>query len=323
MRTNRRKEPASSALAQVAEKANVSTGTVSRVFNNSPLIPPETRIKVLAVARELGIRPRIGVRSKQIALVTQPPHKAYIGGYVNTLTHYLCYELSRADASIVMVTEDRIDSLAHSWIDGIIGIAWEEPIIDLLKELKNIPVIWFSDMHKEFFHTIFVDAWKTGRMAGEYLFRHGHRKIAVIHEDDYTGNKRADGLASVFAANGLRQEEFLLRYPNSQPLYQTVQNIVDSGCSAIWVTGEDLKIFEVNWLLQSMAKKRVPEDISLLGFENPGISKFQSPPLTTIESPLFEMAEQAVKMVLRDDFAGLELVELSSRLIERGSVKTI
>ena len=60
-------------LAQVATRAQVSQGTVSRVFNNSELIPPKTRVRVLSAARELGFRPRVGVRNKQIALVTEPP----------------------------------------------------------------------------------------------------------------------------------------------------------------------------------------------------------------------------------------------------------
>ena len=77
-------------LAQVAFRARVSTGTVSRVFNNSSLIPSETRSRVLSAARELGFRPRVGVRNKQIALVTEPPHKTVMGGYVNTLTQHIC-----------------------------------------------------------------------------------------------------------------------------------------------------------------------------------------------------------------------------------------
>ncbi|UKI34638.1 MAG: LacI family DNA-binding transcriptional regulator [Lentisphaeria bacterium] len=112
-------------LAQVALRARVSTGTVSRVFNNSALIPSETRSRVLSAARELGFRPRVGVRNKQIALVTEPPYKTVMGGYVNTLTQYICFALSRANAGINLITEDRIGSLADCWFDGIIGIAWE------------------------------------------------------------------------------------------------------------------------------------------------------------------------------------------------------
>ena len=94
----------SGVLAQVAHRAKVSAGTVSRVFNNSSLIPSETRCRVLSAARELGFRPRVGVRSKQIALVTEPPHKTVMGGYVNTLTQHICFALSRADAGITMIS---------------------------------------------------------------------------------------------------------------------------------------------------------------------------------------------------------------------------
>ena len=131
----------SGVLAQVALRARVSTGTVSRVFNNSALIPSETRSRVLSAARELGFRPRVGVRNKQIALVTEPPYKTVMGGYVNTLTQHICYALSRLDAGITMITEDRIDNLTDCWFDGVIGIAWEDRTIDILKQLHNIPYV--------------------------------------------------------------------------------------------------------------------------------------------------------------------------------------
>ena len=180
----------SGVLAQVALRARVSTGTVSRVFNNSALIPSETRSRVLSAARELGFRPRVGVRNKQIALVTEPPYKTVMGGYVNTLTQYICFALSRANAGINLITEDRIGSLADCWFDGIIGIAWEPETIEMLRKLHNLPIVWLSDDQSEYFHTIYVDCRATGRLAGEYLFSKGHRRIAVIHEPDYTGTGR-------------------------------------------------------------------------------------------------------------------------------------
>ena len=68
--TKSRASGTTSVLAQVAKKACVSSGTVSRVFNNSELIPDGTRSRVLSAARELGFRPRVGVRTPQIALIT-------------------------------------------------------------------------------------------------------------------------------------------------------------------------------------------------------------------------------------------------------------
>jgi len=309
-----------SVLTQVATKAKVSAGTVSRVFNNSDLIPQETRVKVLSAARELGFRPRVGIRSKQIALVTEPPHKTVMGGYVNTLTQYICFALSRANAGITMITEDRIDELTDSWFDGIIGIAWEAETVERLKALKNVPVVWLSDLYADFFHTIYLDSHATGRMAGEYLIGKGHRKIAVIHETDYTGMGRTAGVGEALTAHGIDPKQYLISLPNTMPLNLAIKQLLHTGCTAVWVTGEDMKVLEVNWLIQELAGKRIPEDISLLGFENPGISEFQRPSLTTIASPLREIAEAAVELVLRDDLSILEKVEMKTRLIERNSV---
>ena len=309
-------------LAKVAQRANVSGGTVSRVFNNSFLIPPETRSRVLSAARELGYRPRVGVRSKQIALVTEPPHKTVMGGYVNTLTQNICYALSCMDAGITMVTEDRVDNLENCWFDGIIGIAWEDRTIDLLKRMKNIPIVWLSDNHSAYFHTVYIDCEATGRMAGKYLYGKGHRKVAVIHEPDYTGLGRMRGLRNFFLEQGVSDDQ-ICDISSLMPLHLAIKQVLDFGATALWVTGEDMRVIEANWLLQELAGVRVPDDISLLGFENPGISEFQRPSLTTIVSPLRQIAEKAVELVLEAPGGDLQRIEMPLRLIERNSVRMI
>ncbi len=308
-------------LAEVAQLANVSTGTVSRVFNNSSQIPPETRSRVMQSARRLGIRPRVGVRNKQIALVTEPAHRCIMGGYVHTLTQYICFALSRQDVGISMITEDRIDSLYDCWFDGVIGIAWEDKSIDLLKTIQNLPVIWLSDHYADFFHTVYSNGRRTGRLVGDFLQHKGHRRIAVIHDDDFTGRERAAGLGEVL----MNQDgcPAFAAFPNSRPLHLTVKQVLDEGYTALWVTGVDMKVLEVNWLIQEMVGKKVPEDISLIGFENPGISEFLCPSLTTICSPLREIAEKAVELVLDEDLKDLQRLELPETIIERSSVRDL
>lgn len=319
------KSSSNSVLAKVAKKANVSLGTVSRVFNNSELIPEPTRSRVMAAARELRFRPRVGVRAPKVALITEPPHKTTMGGYVNTLTQYICYALSRADATVTMITEDHIEKLSNCWIDGIICVSWEAETVKVLRKMKNLPVIWLSDEYKDDFSCIYVDCQATGRMAGDYLVSQGHRKIAVIHDIDYTGHGRLQGFADAMTAGGIPLEGNLLRLPNTQPLHLAVKQILDQGCTAVWVTGEDLKVLEVNWLLQQLAGKRVPEDISVMGFENPGISEFLCPSLTTISCPLRNIAEEAVKLALQDHEAEDEIRQLRMEpvLIKRNSVATL
>lgn len=306
----------SGVLAQVAALANVSSGTVSRVFNNSDLIPAETCMRVMDAARALKFRPRVGVRNRQIALITEPPCKTQMGGYVNSLTQYICFALSRANAEITMITEDHIDNLSAHWFDGVIGIAWEDKTIEKLKSLRNIPVVWTSDEHDGHFHSIGFDQYEIGRMAGDYLWSKGHRKVAVIHETDASGIKRASGLYQCYDRPGAA----VLQIANSTAVHLAVKQVIDAGCTAIWVTGEDMKVLEINWLIQELAGKRVPEDISILGFENPGISEFQRPSLSTIYCPLHEIGEQAAAMILQSPPAALTKVMLPARLIERNSV---
>ena len=123
--------------------------------------------------------------------------------------------------------------------------------------------------------------------------------------------------------NGFDPEEYLLKFANTLPLHLSVKQMIGAGCTAVWVTGEDMKALEVNWLIQELAGKRVPEDISLMAFENPGISEFQRPSLTTIASPLRETAEKAVELVLADELDSLQKIELTNTLIERNSVMAL
>ena len=306
-------------LGDVARLAHVSPGTVSRVFNNSAAIPPETKMRVFAAARKLKMRPRVGIRSTQIALITEPPAKTLMGGYVNTMTQYICFALSRAGAGISLITENEIERLANTWFDGIIGIAWEKRTISILENLSDVPIVWLSDIRKKRFHSVYSDFTGSGRMAGEYLTGLGHRRTAVIHDNDYAGKLRLKGLESVLLEHGIDTEENLFAYPNDLPLSLSVKQLLNADCTAVWVTGEDMKVLEVSWLIQELAGKGIPEDISLIGFENPGVSAFLRPSLTTIASPLKEIAEKAVELVLRGPEAPLEQIVFPVRLIERNS----
>ena len=263
------------------------------------------------------------MRSKQIAIVTEPPHRTVMGGYVNTLTQHICYALSRVDAGITMITEDRIGNLADCWFDGVIGIAWEDRTIEILKKIHNIPMVWFSDNQSSWCHTVFTNCYENGKLAGQYLLGKGHRRIAVIHDPDYTGCGRAEGIRIAIREGGFEQDGFLLALSSSEPLHLSVKRLIDNGCTAVWVPGEDMRALEVNWLLQELSGKRVPEDISLLGSENPGISEFQRPSLSTISIPLHDMAEIAVDLVMEGECKILRKVEIPAKLIERNSVMSL
>lgn len=306
--------------AKLAERADVSVGTISRVFNNSSLVPAHTRSKVLACARELGFRPRIGVRNKQIALVTEQPHEKVIGCYTHTMTQYICFALSRAGAGISLITEDRLNELTECWFDGMIAVTWQQKAIQILQDIHHLPIVCLNNQYAQYFHTVYINPQENGRQAGKYLWEKGHRKIAVIHENSWCGFQRMKGIREQTAGYGVDPDTHLQSYPNDQPLLMAVKQLLDTGCTAIWITGEDLRSIEVYWLLTEVFKKRIPDDISILAFDYPQVTEFLCPSQTSMCSPLQEMAEKAVELVLRDKSGPLEQIEYQSRLIERGSV---
>ena len=310
-------------LARVAAASGVSTGTVSRAFNNSPLITARTRKRVFAAAETLGVRPRIEVRRKQIALVTADPDSAPMGGYVSSLTQYLFHALASADVNIAIITEDRLERLGDNRFDGVIGIAWRPETLKLLQSFVLTPVVWFSDDQREHFHTVYLDPVATGAMVGDYLAARGHRRIAVIHDPDYCGRGRAEGVAQAIGRAGGDPARDVLRLSNDQQTPLLIKAALDAACTAIWATGEDMKALEVSWTLQELAGKKIPQDISLIGFENPRVSEFLRPSLTTVATPLREMAGHAAEILLNPPAEGLRHVALTPTLIERGSVATI
>jgi LacI family transcriptional regulator len=189
--------------------------------------------------------------------------------------------------------------------------------------MKNLPIVWLSDNWSEYFHTVYLNAEETGKLAGDYLVSKGHQRIAVIHESDYTGINRANGVGLALQKAGHDPKTNLLTIDDSVPLHLAVKQVIDSGCTAVWVTGEDMKVIEVNWIIQELAGKKIPQDISIMGFENPGVSEFQRPSLTTVASPLREMAEKAVDIVLSGESRKHKKVKMEVQLIERNSVINI
>ncbi|HRU01812.1 MAG TPA: substrate-binding domain-containing protein, partial [Victivallales bacterium] len=129
-------------------------------------------------------------------------------------------------------------------------------------------------------------------------------------------------LINRFDVNG-ENNSSVFTFNNTLPLNITVKKFIDDGCTAVWVTGEDMKVLEVNWIIQELAGKQIPNDISIIGFENPGISEFQRPSLTTVATPLQELAEKAVEIVLNNTLKELQKIKMYPKIIERNSVKNI
>lgn len=307
-------------LTSIAKRAKVSAGTVSRVFNNSPLVNRETKDKVLEIARRMGVRPRVGVRQKNLALITEPPRRTVLGGYVSSLTQHVCFAASQLDASVSMITEDRLDALKSVWFDGVIAVAWFPETVRLLQELESVPVVWLNRADlADRFSVVMTDHFESGRQAADYALSRGHRSLAVFYsQNDPAHLLRVEGMRAALAERG-EDPASLLALEDIYKPQMGIKRLLEAKSDFVWVPSEDMHPLEVMWMLQEVAGREIPREISVLGMENQGVSQYLRPALTTFSQPLADMAAKAVEIALSSSSERrLELFPF--KLIERQSV---
>lgn len=218
-----------------------------------------------------------------------------------------------------MITKECIGKLFEYWFDGVIEIIRLNEHMNDLENL-NLPVIRLYDDQSDRHHTVFTNNYDTGLQAGRYLIGKGHRKIAVIQEMDDSGQKRFEGIGVAMKEAEINTEKALLNLSGAESLHLAAKQLIDANCTAVWVPSEELNALKVNWLIQELAGRKVPEEISLLGSETPGISEFMRPALTTFAQPLREMAEKAVEIVINEHLSVPRKINFPIKLIERNSV---
>lgn len=314
------------AIYDVSRIAGVSIGTVSRALSGNGSVSVRSREKVLSVARSLGYQPMTGVRQKQIALITEPPHRTVMGGFTACLTHYIVFELAKRRFSISLITEDEIDVVSRRLFDGIVAVAWWPKTAEILQGIDNTPIVWINRMDlKDKFNVVASDHYEAGQIVADYFIDHGHRRLGMLTGvRNWGAIARVDGLRETMQKRDVELDPRLIVYRGDSPLYAALVKLLDRGMEALWMPEENMDSLEVLSILQDVLKLRVPEDISIISGELPSVAQFTRPQLTTISQPLQMMAEQAVELVvsLRDCPAGNpKTVLLPSRIIERDSVE--
>ena len=312
-------------IYDLARLANVSPGTVSRVLNNRDKVKPETREKILRAARQLNLKPQVSVRVRQIAILSEPTFTDRIEGYAATLTAHLSFALSRRGMG-VMLPSNPFEDLPGSFLDGIIAVTFDSKLRSLLSELEaRLPVVYMDKFDlKPAQHAVCSDHFNSGYLAGKHFAAHGRKRLAFMGVDAPPVLERLKGYRKAIDEAGLPVDERLLGLLGpgiSHPA--AVARIVRGGADAIFVPGTSFQAMECLHILSYVMGLKVPQDISLIGGENEGISALQNPPLTTIDDPLRDMAERAVAMVdslTSGQRPAERQVVLPVRLIERDSV---
>jgi DNA-binding LacI/PurR family transcriptional regulator len=324
-------------IKDIARVARVSHSTVSRALHNSSLVSPETAVRIQQIAREKGYRPSAVARSlvtrrtKTIGVVVTriaDPFIAEVVSGIEEVANDHGYSVFLANSN---ANPDREVKVVHSFherrVDGILVTASRVGALymPLLAEMR-VPTVLINNQHPgEFVHSVMIDNPAASRQATEHLIGLGHKRIAYIGDqfgfqsdtERFAGYRRALEVADVpflpeliahgdgKAEGGMLAMEKLLALPEP-PTAVFCYNDMSAlgGLRAIHAHG---------W--------RVPEDISVVGFDDLFIASYTSPALTTISQPMRQMGRMAMEILIKL-FSGLTSktnIKVQGHLIERES----
>lgn len=339
-KSKRLRVPASTrpTLEDVARRAEVSTATVSRYFSAPEKIRPALRLRVQMAVGELGYTPHgaaralASQRSNTIGAVIPTLDNAIFATVVQTLQK----ELSAKKRTLLLAASDydpeseraQIENLIVRGVDGLMltGEA-REPAVYALLERRGIRYANTYVHHPASPHpTIGFDNQRAMHKVLGYLHDLGHRSFAMIAgiaEGNDRASERIAGAREALERKGLRLAPArLLERPYAMSAGREAlrQLMAQTDRPTAVVCGND--VLALGALLETMALGlRVPEDLSITGFDDLELAKEIPPGLTTVHAPLEEMGRQTAAYLLDSAPAADRVphIELPADLVVRGS----
>lgn len=304
-------------ILDIAEKANVSPSTVSRVLRNSAGVAAKKRDAVMQAVAELDYRPNIFAQSlasgqsMTIGVLTQnfgsPFYDGILQGILQGLEGTDYWPLFADGRWQPAIEQQALDLLLDRRVDGIVvlggqigeeklqKIAAKVPLIVVARELRAMPE-----------HCLYVDNFQAAYQATKYLLEMGHRDIAhitapVVYQESVDDIfQRYKGYQQAIRDAGLEPDPRLVVDGNLQQQsgVLAVEMLLSRGrpFSAIFAANDQM-IFGARLALFRRGI-RVPEDVSLIGFDDEASAAYMVPPLTTARQPSVEMGQAAAQAIL-------------------------
>ncbi len=334
-------------MLDVAKKAGVSLKTVSRVVNEEASVSEKTRTRVLEVIRELKFVPNLAaatlVRRKAMAigLVLGWPLKSTFSAALTDSAFSSC---QKRDYGLVLfsrnthIRRDIEKAITGKHIDGLIldsPSSMDRELVSLIESL-GIPYVIVHPIELPHADVSFVDIDDYGgaKLAISYLIELGHRHIGLILEESkrFRKHKRYAGYLDALTEHGIpvREEyqffvgnavnsgfqnghagarELMEKHPELTAIFCETDETAMGAMSAVWQAG-----------------KSIPEDISIIGFDDIRYAEMVNPPLTTIRQPVDAISEAAVAAVIgmiKDPEREPVQEVLSTELVVRNSTRPL
>lgn len=327
-------------IKEIADKANVSIGTVSRVLNNDKTLTvlEETRERILNIAKELNYTKKVKVRKNisethSIGIVMSiSKEMEFDDPYFLTIRQGIekqCLKVGIRIAEVVRVGEGKLESLANYSGVVIVGELNSERIIALQSYNKNL-VFVNSSPNSEMFDSVISDLKGCAEKALNHLFHLGHKKVGFIGGVDTECQNKNQGCKEVrrevyeeiLTKKGLLDEKniYFANWSTANG-YELMKKAIKKGDlpTAFFVASDPMAIGAIRALLESNIG--VPDEVAIVSVDDIEMAAFVSPPLTTVKMYSEQMGRVAVNLIL-ERISGREIplkVEVPTKLIIRDS----
>ena len=321
-------------IKDIAAKVGVSVATVSNVLNEKPNVGSTVRRKVLRAAKELGYRPHRAAqamrkgRTRAIGLVLPDltnPFFPQLAQAVENNARQLGLLVCLIDSQDSLAGEaDGLTLLAQHGVDGIIWCPVGTDIPPPIRTLARPVVV--IDRPRPGFPVVHSNYLLGGELLARHALEHGHRRVGLLSgpRNLESAQQRRDGFVGAFPERNGIAWEVRVGFDGNLPRDARNALLHREGATLI-VAGNDLiAINAVRFLTQHGA--RVPDDVSIVGFDDISWARIVTPGLTTIAQPLPAIGTRAVEL-LQAGMSGAALALKSTvfdvSLVERDSVKSI
>ena len=329
-------------IKQLAQQLNLSISTVSRALNDSYDISPETRKKVLDLAKKLNYQPNPHASSlrkhssKTIAVVVPEIANNFFALAINGIQsaardkgyHVLIYVTNENDK----IESESLKHLQNGRIDGLLISVSNKTVNDedLIRiQEQGIPLVFFDRVRDEFETAkVTTDDFESGFKAAEHLIKQGCKRIAYLQISNNLsiGMNRMRGYLEALKQYNLKEEKKLIVdcVDDREKNYASIEALLKSKerPDGIFASVEHLAI--TSYLVCKELKLKIPNNVKIISFSNLETAALLNPSLTTITQPAYDIGKEAAAILIKAlTKKGFKLTNsklvLPSKLIQRQS----
>jgi LacI family transcriptional regulator len=329
-------------IQSVAQRARVSTGTVSAVLNDKPTVASQTRKRVLRVIKKLNFRPNHIARSliirktRTVGLVVKQIDNPYFTKVMRSVLVFFNergYTVLLGSSELSPAKEQQsVETLLRQRVEGLIlsplqGRGTDTRYISRLIR-DQIPIVLLDKVPKIMTNVVDIQNIHAAEEAINYLINLGHKRISYYEGPDYSlhNTERLNGFKQAMAKNNFQLLPSSIRKAGvyiEDGYHTAMKQFSEPGTTptAIFCFNDLVAIGVMNALFD--LNIRVPEDVSVIGFDDIEFCNAVRVPLTSIRVPAFEIGKAAAGLLLtqiENKTKNLkEVIELNAPLVLRAS----